>query len=82
MCGLGKMSNLISVVADDPSFPRPPLTISVSQAARLLGVGESAVYGAIKRGEIQSIRVGKLIRVMRSPVLEMLGLPDDYLIDP
>jgi excisionase family DNA binding protein len=77
---MSKPSNLSTVVTDVPSSPRPPLTISVAQAAALLGVGESAIYGAIKRGEIEAIRVGRLIRVMRAPLLAMLGLPEDYEI--
>lgn len=72
-------SNLSSVVADDSR--RPPF-ISVAQAARLLGVGEAAVYGAVKRGEIDAVRIGKLIRIRRAPLLEQLGLPDDYEIEP
>jgi excisionase family DNA binding protein len=74
-------SILSSAVAEDSIPPRPALTISVAQAAQLLGVGESAVYSAVKRGDIEAIRVGKLIRVMRAPLLAMLGLPEDYEID-
>lgn len=66
-------------VADDS--PRPSPLISVSQAARLLGVGEAAVRAAVARGEIEGIRVGRLIRVKRTPLLEMLGLPEDYEIE-
>ena len=75
---MGAESKLPPVVTEVPPHPRPPLTISVAQAASLLGVGEAAVYAAIKRGEIQAIRIGRLIRVMRAPLLEMLGLPEDY----
>lgn len=75
MSQTGKLS---PVVAEDSVPSRPALTISVAQAAQLLGVGESAVYSAVKRGDIEAIRVGKLIRVMRAPLLAMLGLPEDY----
>lgn len=57
------------------------MTLSVSQTARLFGVGESAIRGAVRRGELPGVRVGKLIRVMRAPVLEMLGLPEDFEVD-
>jgi excisionase family DNA binding protein len=78
---MSEPSKLLSAVSDKSRpFPRPRPTISVAQAAQLLGVGESAVYGAIKRGEIEAIRIGRLIRVMRAPLLEMLGLPEDYEI--
>jgi excisionase family DNA binding protein len=71
---------LPSTVAVDDD-PRRPITLSVAETARLLGVGESAVYSAVKRGEIASIRIGKLIRILRGPLLERLGLPEDYEID-
>lgn len=68
-------------MADD-SVSRPPPTISVAQAARLLGVGDAAVRAAVARGEIDAFRVGKLIRIKRAPLLEQLGLPEDYPIEP
>lgn len=77
---MSTMGNLSAVVTDD-SPPRPPF-ISVAQAARLLGVGEAAVYAAVKRGDIEAVRIGKLIRIRRGPLLEQLGLPTDYPIDP
>lgn len=70
-----------AAVADDASPARPPLTVSVAQAARLLGVGESAIRGAVARGELEAVRIGKLIRIKRAPLLEKLELPDDYEIE-
>lgn len=75
---MSQTGKLFPVVAEDSVPPRPALTISVAQAARLLGVGESAVYSAVKRGDIEAVRIGKLIRVMRAPLYELLGLPPDY----
>ena len=34
------------------------LTLTVPEAAALLGIGKSLAYDAIRRGEIPSIRVG------------------------
>lgn len=79
MIAMSVTSNVSPVVADDSR--RPPF-ISVAQAAKLLGVGESAVYSAVKRGDIEAVRIGKLIRIKRAPLLEQLGLPDDYDIEP
>lgn len=59
--------------------PRAPF-ISVAQAAKLLGVGEAAIYAAVKRGDIEAVRIGKLWRIRRAPLLEQLGLPEDYEI--
>lgn len=79
MSSMFDTGNMSPVVTADSR--RPPF-ISVAQAARLLGVGEAAVYGAVKRGDIEAVRIGKLIRIKRAPLLEQLGLPDDYPIDP
>jgi excisionase family DNA binding protein len=40
-------------------------TMSVEQAAALLGIGRQLAYQAVRDGEIPSIRIGKLIRVPR-----------------
>lgn len=38
-------------------------TSTVPETAKRLRVGTTAIYGAIQRGEIPVIRIGKLIRV-------------------
>lgn len=52
-----------------------PLTIPVwPDAGRLLGLGRNATYGAISRGEIPVIRLGRRIVVSRRAL--------ERLIDP
>jgi excisionase family DNA binding protein len=69
---------MLTSVADDSSPPDRPLFISVAQAAHLLGVGESAIRAAVARGDIQAIRIGKLIRIKRAELLRQFDLPEDY----
>jgi excisionase family DNA binding protein len=38
-------------------------TVSVPEAAKVLGIGRGAAYEAVKRGEIVVIRLGRLLRV-------------------
>ena len=38
-------------------------TLSVPEAGRWLGLGRNASYEAARRGDIPTIRIGKLIRV-------------------
>jgi hypothetical protein len=46
---------------DDRTFP---LTISVPEAGKqYFGIGRNAAYRAAERGDIPTIRVGKLLRV-------------------
>ena len=39
------------------------LTVTISEAAKLLGIGRSLAYEAAKRGEIPTIRIGDRLLV-------------------
>ena len=67
-----------------------PDVLTVDQVAELLRVDRKTVYAAIKREEIQVVRLGRIIRVPRQSLgaylgiettngaIELLGvLPDD-----
>ncbi len=47
-------------------------TLTVEEAATLLGVGRVTVYEAIRRGEMPAIRLGKRILVPRAALQRML----------
>lgn len=49
-------------------------TITVAQARLLLGVGDAATRRAIESGEIESIRLGRNIRVVSEPLKKKLGM--------
>ncbi len=55
------------------------LTLSVEEAARLLGVGRGAAYEAARRGELPSVRLGRRILIPRHALGALLGetLPAD-----
>jgi excisionase family DNA binding protein len=48
-------------------------TISVEEAGRLLGIGRSAAYEAIRRGEIPHLRIGRRYLVPVPRLLALLG---------
>lgn len=50
------------------------LTISVEEAAELLGVGRSVAYEAARRGEIPCRRLGRRLIVPVPALLEWLGV--------
>jgi excisionase family DNA binding protein len=50
-----------------------PLTISVEDAARLLGISRGLAYEAARRGELPVIRVGRRLLVPRQRLLELVG---------
>jgi excisionase family DNA binding protein len=49
-------------------------TISVEEAGRWLGVSRNTAYEAAGRGEIPTIRIGRLLRVPVAPFERLLGL--------
>jgi excisionase family DNA binding protein len=51
------------------------LTMSVEEAATMLGVGRDAGYEAVRRGQIPALRVGRAWRVPRAALMKILEAP-------
>jgi excisionase family DNA binding protein len=49
------------------------VTMSVPKAGRLLGISRGSAYEAARRGDIPTIRIGKLLRVPKMAFQRMLG---------
>jgi excisionase family DNA binding protein len=47
-------------------------TLSVPEAARLLGIGRNQAYLAARAGDIPSIRIGDRILVLKEPFEKLL----------
>ncbi len=56
--------------------PRERATLTVAEAARLLGIGRNGAYEAIERGDfpVEVVRVGRRIVVPARPLFALLGL--------
>jgi len=52
----------------------PPLTMTVTAAARLLGIGRNQMYDAAKRGDVPSVQIGRRVLILRAPLLRMCGV--------
>jgi excisionase family DNA binding protein len=50
-----------------------PLTISVEDAARLMGISRGLAYEAARRGELPVIRLGRRLLVPRARLLDLVG---------
>jgi excisionase family DNA binding protein len=50
------------------------LVYTVPEAGRLLGLGRNAAYDAAKRGDIPTLRIGRLLLVPKIPFHRMLGI--------
>ena len=48
--------------------------LTIEEAAKVLRIGRSAAYEAARRGDIPTIRVGRLLRVPRHRLEAMLGI--------
>ena len=59
------------------SVPDPPpdetLLLTVVDAAKLLGVGRTLVFGLIRDGELRSVRIGGRRLIPREAVAEFIG---------
>jgi excisionase family DNA binding protein len=56
------------------------LTYSVTEAARVLGVGQHSVYEAIRDGRLPAIKVGRKpkLRIPKVAVQELLQHPERW----
>jgi len=50
-------------------------TITIEQAAKVLGLGPTAAYEAARRGEFPTRRLGRRVVVPVPALLEWLGVP-------
>jgi len=51
--------------------------MTVEEAGDLLGLGRSSAYEAVRRGEIPTIRFGRLIRVPTASLRRLVGIDPD-----
>lgn len=58
--------------------PDEPLTLSVKETAKLLGLSRASAYEAVRLGQIPSLRFGKRIVVPRATLNKMLSQTDIY----
>lgn len=49
-----------------------PLVYDIPTVGRLLGMSRNAAYEAAKRGEIPAIKIGKLLRVPKAALDQLL----------
>lgn len=47
--------------------------LGVEEAGRMLGLGRSAAYEAVKRGDLPALRIGRRLVVPRARLAAMLG---------
>jgi excisionase family DNA binding protein len=53
--------------------PPPPLLLRVSEAARLLSISRTGMYGLIGTGQVRAIHVGRSVRISRGELDRFLA---------
>jgi excisionase family DNA binding protein len=48
-------------------------TMTITEAAKVLGIGRNNAYAAARNGDIPTIKIGKRILVPTAPLKKMLG---------
>ena len=61
--------------ADDLAAVATRTTISIEEAASLLGIGRTAAYEAARRGQLPTRRLGRRLLVPVPALLDWLGRP-------
>jgi excisionase family DNA binding protein len=59
-----------------------PLTMTVEQAGRLLGISRGAAYRAAARGQIPTIRLGRRLLVPTARLHQLLGITTTDDLEP
>lgn len=54
--------------------PHVTPTITIEEAARLLGVSRNSAYAAAARGEIPTLRIGRRLLVSTAKLRDLLGV--------
>ena len=57
---------------DTTSFETLPLLLTVGEMASVLRIGRNPAYQLVKDGAIQSIRVGRSIRIPRNALVQFV----------
>lgn len=58
-----------------------PLTLTIEEAGKLLGVSRGLAYQAAREGQIPTIRLGRRLLVPRARLLELVGAPPEVSVD-
>jgi excisionase family DNA binding protein len=51
--------------------------LKVGEVAAILRVGRNQLYGAVARGELRAVRIGRSIRIPKAALLDLLAGPPD-----
>ena len=60
------------------SSPGTKMTLSVREAAELIGISKPSMYEVVRAGKVRSVKVGKKILISRQSLLDWLKKGETY----
>lgn len=60
------------------SSPENKVTLTVSEAAELIGISKPSMYEVVRAGKVRSVKVGKKILISRQSLLDWLKKGETY----
>ena len=60
------------------SSPENKVTLTVSEAAELIGISKPSMYEVVRTGKVRSVKVGKKILISRQSLREWLKKGENY----
>ncbi len=71
-------AHLENDIPQNSSPENTKVTLTVPEAARLIGISNPKMYELVRAGQVHSIRVGKKILISRKSLLDWLRKGDSY----
>ena len=60
------------------SSPENKVTLTVSEAAELIGISKPSMYEVVRTGKVRSVKVGKKILISRQSLMDWLKKGETY----
>ena len=60
------------------SSPENKVTLTVSEAAELIGISKPSMYEVVRTGKVRSVKVGRKILISRQSLMDWLKKGENY----
>ena len=60
------------------SSPENKVTLTVSEAAEMIGISKPSMYEVVRAGKVRSVKVGKKILISRQSLMDWLKKGETY----
>ena len=71
-------ANLDNDIPQNSSPENTKVTLTVPEAAQLIGISNPKMYELVRAGKVRSVRVGKKILISRKSLMDWLEKGDSY----